>query len=47
MFLLAISTAKKPLPKKEKLLPQVQTAATNTRGPGYADRGFSPFPEYK
>lgn len=42
-----MSNAQKPLPKKEKLPPNVMTAPTNTRGPGYADIGLSPFPEYK
>lgn len=44
---LAMSNVKTPLLKKEKLPPNVTTKPTNTRGPGYADIGFSPFPEYK
>lgn len=44
---LAMSNAKIPLPKKEKLPPNIATKPTNTRGPGYTDIGFSPYPEYK
>ncbi|XP_060863656.1 cilia-and flagella-associated protein 96-like [Metopolophium dirhodum] len=43
----AMSNVKKPSPKKEKLQPYIFTKPTNTRGPGYTDIGFSPFPEYK
>ncbi|CAH1710500.1 unnamed protein product [Aphis gossypii] len=43
----AMSNEKNPSPKKEKLPPNMITKPTNTRGPGYADIGFSPFPEYK
>ncbi|XP_060842831.1 cilia-and flagella-associated protein 96-like [Rhopalosiphum padi] len=43
----AMSNQKAPSPKKEKLPPNIMTKPTNTRGPGYTDIGFSPFPEYK
>ncbi|XP_050424674.1 UPF0602 protein C4orf47 homolog [Adelges cooleyi] len=43
----ALSTAKRPSPKKEKILPNVITAPTITRGPGYTDICLNPFPEYK
>lgn len=42
-----MSNVKKPSPKKEKVQPFIITKPTNTRGPGYTDIGFSPFPEYK
>jgi len=42
-----MSNVKIPSSKKEKLPPNIITKPTNTRGPGYADIGFSPFPEYK
>jgi len=42
-----MSNVKIPSPKKEKYVPNMLTKATNTRGPGYTDIGFSPFPEYK
>lgn len=42
-----MSNVKIPSPKKEKFPPNIITKPTNTRGPGYADIGFSPFPEYK
>lgn len=44
---LAVSANTKPSAKKEKIAANVITAPTNTRGPGYADRGLSPFPEHK
>ncbi|XP_025200972.1 UPF0602 protein C4orf47 homolog [Melanaphis sacchari] len=43
----AMSNQKNPSMKKEKLLPNIITKPTNTRGPGYTDIGLSPFPEYK
>lgn len=46
-FELAMSNVKIPSPKKENLPPNIITKPTNTRGPGYADIGLSPFPEYK
>jgi len=42
-----MSVKKKKSPKREKVLPNISIKATNTRGPGYTDLGFSPFPEYK
>lgn len=42
-----MSAANKPLPKKEKHAGNMLTNTTNTRGAGYADIGFSPYPEYK
>jgi len=42
-----MSNVKTPQKKGNKLPPNIITKPTNTRGPGYADIGFSPFPEYK
>lgn len=44
---LAVSTITKPSAKEGKIAANVITAPTNTRGPGYTDRGLSPFPEHK
>lgn len=44
---LAVSAITKPSEKKEKIAANMITAPTNTRGPGYTDRGLSPFPEHK
>lgn len=42
-----MSAITKPPVKKGKIPANMITAPTNTRGPGYTDRGLSPFPEYK
>ncbi|VVC36837.1 Protein of unknown function DUF4586 [Cinara cedri] len=43
----ATSNLKKPTSKNtEKILANIFTIPTNTRGPGWADRGMSPFPVY-